>query len=476
MHQHASRDPVPSAGFSSDAQTALAHLTACLALDTSAADLRFCGEAPRLDSHHQLVAAQAAAIAAVAHGVASRWRDAKDCRQAVEIDALQAASSLNPAYFQRQNGHSIAMASLARELKAAFYRTADGRWFFPIGSYPHLRDAVLALLNCPNTPEALGASIGRWEAQKLEDAFASARLPGVFARSPEEWAAHPQGRAMWAEPVVSIEKIGESEPEAVHPDRRPLDDLRILDVSHVIAGPVVARTFAEHGADVLRISSPMQPDPPAMTIDTGIGKRCAFIDLTLKQDAQRLRDLAAKADVFVQSWAPGSLDRRGLAAEQLAGLRPGIIYVSVSCFGFSGPWAGRKGFEQLGQTASGICVTDARDGKPRVVPTNLLNDYLTGYLGTAGALAALARRARDGGSYHVKVSLTRTSMWVQQLGLRTIAAQLQTLDDFRPRLQQRFSAFGMLEQLGPVAQFSATPAAWVLPPAPLGSSPPSWAW
>ena len=439
---------------------------------------QFCfkGDEPRLATPHRTTVAAAAATAAAATGAARRWARSGGSPQSVSIDAIQAACSLNPANFQRQYGYRMPSLLHARELKAAFYETADGRWFFPSGSYPHLRDGVLALLGCPNTEEALAAAIGHWHSDKLETAFLAHGLPGVHARSVAEWRQHPQGRALALEPVITIEKIADSAPEPARPRLRPLDDLRVLDMAHVIAGPVAARTLAEHGADVLRISSPVQPDPISQIMDTGIGKRNAYLDLQQSSDQARLRALAERADVFVQSWRTGSLDARGFGPTDLARLRPGIIYISVNAFGFEGPWTNRKGFDQLGQAVSGIAITEGEHAltKPRLVPTYLLNDYLTGYLAAAGAMAALERRAIDGGSYHVKVSLTRTSMWVQSLGLVAMPLAIQSINDLVPALQTRSSPFGMLEQLGPVAQMSVTPTYWSLPPSPLGSDAPTW--
>ncbi len=436
----------------------------------------FNGDEPRLATPHRITVAAAAVTAAVAAGAARRWTRSGKPSQSITVDAIQAACSLNPANYQRQNGYRMPALSLARELKAAFYETADGRWFFPIGSYPHLRDGVLALLGCPNTEEALAAAIVRWRSDELEEAFHAHGLPGIYARSAAEWLQHPQGGALALAPVITIEKIADSAPEPVQLRRRPLDDLRVLDISHVIAGPAAARTLAEHGAEVLRISSPVQPDPIPQILDTGIGKRNAYLDLQQSSDLARLRALATRADVFVQSWRTGSLEARGLGPTDLARLRPGIVYVSVNAFGFEGPWTNRKGFEQLGQAISGIAITEGEHAhtKPRVVPTYLLNDYLTGYLAAAGVMAALDRRAVDGGSYHVKVSLARTSMWVQSLGLAAMPLAPQSIDDLMPTLQTRSSPFGMLEQLGPVAKMSGTPAHWSLPPSPLGSDSAVW--
>lgn len=469
---------LPRDTFSSEAQQALNGLLGELGLadGLGVSEFRFTGQEPPLATPHRITVAAAAATAAAAAGAARRWSRHGGAPQTLTVDAMQAACSLNPANYQRQYGYRMPALSLARELKAAFYETADGRWFFPIGSYPHLRDGVLALLGCPNTEEALAAAIKRWRADELEEAFHAHGLPGVHARSSDEWRQHPQGRALALAPVISVEKIADSAPEPANPRRRPLDDLRVLDMAHVIAGPAAARTLGEHGAEVLRISSNLQPDPIPQILDTGLGKRNAYLDLLQSADLARLRGLAERTDVFVQSWRTGSLDARGLGPADLARLRPGIVYVSVNAFGFEGPWANRKGFEQLGQAVSGIAITEGEHagGKPRVVPTYLLNDYLTAYLAAAGAMAALDRRAVEGGSYHVKVSLARTSMWVQSLGLAALPAAPRSIDDLLPDLQTRSSPFGMLEQLAPVARLSATPAHWSLPPSPLGSDAPVW--
>jgi hypothetical protein len=343
--------------------------------------LVFSGQPPAFDSVHKLTASAAAAVGSYALAVETLWAMAKGRRQTVDIDWVQAASSLNPGHFQKQSGKSLPALSLLTELKADFYRTRDDRWFFPIGSYPHLRDGVLELLYCANTPTALAAAIGRWCADDLEYAFAQKKLPGAYARTRDQWLAHPQGAWLNSVPVIQIEKIADSPVEPPRCERRPLDHLRVLDLGHVIAGPVVARSLAEHGAQVLRLDPPMKQDPFRQTIDTNIGKRSAFIDLDDSADVIRCCELAAGADVVVQSWRHGSMHRRGLGPQQAAEMRPGVVYVSVSAYGDQGPWAERGGFEQLGQVVSGIALSEGSSERPRLVPTYLLNDYLTGYLG-----------------------------------------------------------------------------------------------
>ncbi|MGO1500705.1 MAG: CoA transferase [Marinobacter sp.] len=440
--------------------------------------LKLTGLPPEFDTHHKLNVAITSAIGAYSLTVEKWWHAITGQHQSINIDYMQAAAALNPGYFQRQSGYLLPSLSLSTELKSDFYRTLDDRWFFPLGSFSHLRDGVLRVLDSANTPEALAAAISKWKAIDLEGEFAKEGLAGVFARTTEEWRKHPQGSLLAAKPVIEIEKIADSDAEGPRGDiSRPLQGVRVLDFGHVIAGPVVARTLAEQGAEILRISPPKRQDPFRQTIDTNIGKHSAFADLNEPLDYKKVMHLIGGADVVVQSWRPGSLSGRGLGAEEAATIRPGVIYVSVSAYGDEGPWAKRGGFEQLGQVASGIAVDEGAPNNPRLVPTYLLNDYLAGYLGATGAMLALLRRAKEGGSYHVKVSLTRSSMWTQDLGLITPKEHIKGqhfATNLNPIMEERNSAYGVLKQLPPVAQFSHTSPYWTLPPAPNGAHALAW--
>lgn len=469
------QDPSPGA-FEQQATAAWATLLPLLpALEgAKPGAVSFVGDGPALDTPHRLAAGAAAAIAAVGMGAAQRWHAHTGQSQSIRIDGVQAVCALEPSHFQQQQGYPLPQSSHSRELKSGFYATADGKWFLPSGSYPHLRDATLALLDCANTQSAIAAAVARHTGDQLEQRCAELGIPGVYARSRAQWLAHEQGAALQAVPVIDIERIGDSAPEPARCLARPLDDLRVLDLSHVVAGPVAARTLGALGADVLRVSAPHQPDPIAQILDTGIGKRNTYLDLRRQPDQATLHRLARQADVVVQSWRPGALDALGACSARLADHRPGLIYVSISAFGHVGPWQNRKGFDQMGQAATGLAVAQNPHGRPALVPTRLVNDYLTAYLAAAGVLQALARRARDGGSYHVRLSLARTAMWLQQLGPSHARAPFVAYDALQPVMEQRDSPFGRLTQLGPVATLSATPLYWHLPPAPLGSHDPAW--
>ena len=438
------------------------------------AGLSFTGSEPKLDTPHRIALAARVAVAAQALAVDALWQQLGGLRQHITVDRNGAVFALCSGLFQSVGGHDMTIADGARAAVSGFYQTRDGRWFHPMGTYPGLRDGMLDLLGCSNSAPAIKTAVAGWNSFELEEAVAARNLSGAVVRSVDEWRAHPQGKALAALPLVTIEKLRDSPPpQRTETSRRPLAPFRVLDFTHVIAGPVLSRTLAEQGADCLHISAPAHSDPLQFLVDTGWGKRSAYLDLSIDANRKRMRTLAAEADVFVHSWRPGAMQRFGLTEEELARDHPGLVYVSVDAYGHTGPWAERKGFEQLAQAVTGVAAAEGGDGPPRFVPTGLLADYLAGYLGAAATVATLARRAREGGSYRVRVSLSRVTMWVQDLGLveRSPGAA------FPPALPPSFECdtpFGRARHLIPFAAFSGTPAHWALPPTPLGAHDPVW--
>jgi crotonobetainyl-CoA:carnitine CoA-transferase CaiB-like acyl-CoA transferase len=257
---------------------------------------------------------------------------------------------------------------------------------------------------------------------------------------------------------------------------RPLSGIRVLDLTHVIAGPTSAKTLAEQGATVLHIYSPNRPQLPPFDIDTGHGKLSAFLDLTNRhEDKEMLRALVRKADVFAQSYRPRSISSI-FPPDEMAALQPGIVYVSLSCYGFEGPWRNRPGWEQLAQSATGIAAFEGSLEEPKLAEGFFPNDYITGFLAAIGTLAALIRRATEGGSWHVKVSLCRTAMILLDQGQADASAKTAAPP---PEVLRRFmmesdGALGRLHFLGPVLRYTETPSRWDLPASPLGAHPPCW--
>lgn len=467
---------------SSAATSACAHLLSVMGLEpgSGGGTISIAGADPISDSRYQPGAAASAALAAQGTAIATIWRMRTGEGQDVAVDLRRAGVvGLRTSRNVRQNGTRHEDLPRPKLRFPDFFRTRDGRQIYVLRSFANPEPLVdmLTLLGCVHTPDSMAAAIAKWDALELEDAIAERKLVGVIARPRDEWRQHPQGRWLSERPVIEIEKIGDSAPEPFAPAARPLAGIRVLDFTHVLAGPSSARTLAEQGAEVLHVSALHQMDTVRVCIDTGLGKRQAFLDIDQPEQLAQAKALAAGADVFVQSWRPGSLDSRGLSPEELAAARPGLIYVSVSCYGSGGPWRTRAGYEPCGQTAAGLVIDDGSPDKPRLAAVRTLNDYLTGYLAAAGTLGALIRRAKEGGSYHVKVSLTRSSMWVQDIGALpetqwpTSPPPLVTLPS---DLMEMDSPFGRLQVAAPITQYSRTPAYWARPSEPFGTSLPRW--
>ena len=455
--------------------------TLSLDLSGSDGDLHIVGSDPVISSKYRVGGAVAAAVSAEAAGIQKLWRMRTGKTQNVRVDLGRAVMpGLRTCFHVDQNGHRLELFPRTSFASKDFYRTKDNRQMFILRTqlYPENVLRTLDVLGCTYDPVSISAAMARWNAVELEDAFAERKVVGVVARSRDEWLAHPQGSWLAQRPVIEIEKIGECDPvEFSQGADRPLSGVRVLDIAHVIAGPAAARVLAEQGADVLRISSPHHLDNHLVGIDTGLGKRCANIDHDRGSDVEKALELADGADVVVQSWRHGALAKKGLSAEAMASRNPGIIYVSTTAYGSGGPWATRGGYDPVGQAASGLAIAEGSADNPRLSPLVTLNDYLTAYLSAAGVVAALIRRARDGGSYHVKTSLTRTSMWIQDQGALSPEVWPQQEIPFVERagdFHEMESVYGTLRVAKPLAEFSQTPAFWGQPPQPFGAGAPAW--
>lgn len=457
-------------------QQALAQLWAAAALDPSALERAQLptGPAP-LPSSFAVGALAQASIGASALMAAEFWRLRGGAAQTVTVDLAHAAAEFRSERYLRVDG---APAPELWDAIAGPYRCGDGRWVRIHTNFPHHRDGILRLLGCRHDKDSVAAALQGWRAFEFEQAVAERGLVATAMRSFNEWDRHPQGQAVAALPLFDIERIGDAPPLARPFAPRPLQGIRVLDLTRIIAGPVGGRVLAAHGADVLRVTSPRLPSIPPLDIDTGRGKRNAELDLRQAADGEQLRRLLAEADVFIQGYRPGGLAALGFGPEQAARLRPGIVYASLSAYGHTGPWAGRRGFDSLVQTASGFNHAEAKafdDERPRALPAQAL-DHAAGYLLAFGVIAALARQAQEGGSWQVRVSLAQTGHWLRQLGADSAgcAAADPGLEQIAPWLADYPSGFGALRAVRHAAQLSLTPAHWVLPSTPLGSHAAEW--
>ncbi|HLF76363.1 MAG TPA: CoA transferase [Dehalococcoidia bacterium] len=423
--------------------------------------------------------AGAATIAASGVAAADLWQLRTGRRQDVSIDVDAAAAAMRSANYLRLEPSPGQKPPVPRVIRNHdIYRTKDGRWLYLHREFAHHRARIAQLLRCADEPEAIAAVVSNWQATELEDAVFQCGACAGLIRSYQEWDRSDQGRAVAGLPLLSISQIVNSPAENLPAGDRPLSGIRVLDLTRVLAGPTCARTLAEHGADVLRIGAAQLPNNERHIIDTGHGKRSAVLDLDQQAGLDQLCSLVGDSDVFSQSYRPGSMAARGFSFESVAAMRPGIIYVSLSAFGPEGPWRERRGFDTLVQTVSGISHEYALDGKPRLLPVSAL-DYMTGYLAAFGALVALGRRAREGGSYHVEISLAQTAHWLtsqercspdkvmaapEDLSLDRIAALSTTTE----------TPFGRLQHLAPAVQLRETPARWERPAVPLDHDQPGW--
>ena len=439
------------------------------------------GADPVLATGHRIGEGAAAAVAFVGREAAALHHRRGGPTQAVGVDVAAAATSLIGFVVQQAEGIDL---TRVRNATIAPYATADDRWVHLHGGFPHLAAGLLDLLGLPSgaedDPEAIGAAVAAWDAQHLEDAIAEAGLCGAMVRSPEEWAAHPQGAHLAGLPVVTVERLDDAPARplpTVTGDRpRPLDGVRVVDQTRVLAGPTCGRTLASLGAQVLRVGAARLPSVEPFVVDTGPGKRNAFLDLAEGEDRASFDALVAGADVVTQGYRPGALDRLGVSPAHLAEASPGVVVVQISCYGATGPWGERPGWEQLAQSASGMAWLDGamgEGGAPRLTPA-AATDYTTGYLAAAGALVALGRRSVEGGSWLVRASLAQTAGWLLGAGPRAEASEAVGVGELGERQLTTDTAWGRLTHLAPVLDLPATPCRWDRPPEPLGASPPAW--
>jgi crotonobetainyl-CoA:carnitine CoA-transferase CaiB-like acyl-CoA transferase len=445
--------------------------------DTAALDrVALTGEEPQLPSSFRVGAAAQVSIAVAGLAAAQIWKLRSGESQDVSVDMRHAVAECRSERYLRVDDKP---PPPTWDAIAGVYKTGDNRFVRCHTNFPHHRDAVCNVLKCKPEREAVQAALMQWKGEDFETAAYAAGGVVALMRSYDEWSALPQARALGELPLLTIEKIGEAPPKPWPTGGRPLTGVRVLDLSRVIAGPVAGRTLAAHGADVLLVSGPELPAIPWLTIDTGRGKLTTFIELKSDEGRLQLRRLLAEADIFSQGYRPRSLAALGFAPEEAVRINPGIVYVTLSAYGHAGPWAERRGFDSLVQTATGFNHAEGQAGGidgPKELPAQML-DHATGYLMAFGAMMARRRQSREGGSWHVRVSLAQTGRWLWSLG--RLADGLTNEDLTSESVHRAFietmpSGFGTLKAVSHSAVLSKTPASWTRPAMPLGSHPPEW--
>ncbi len=470
----------------SDTARLTAELLALAGIDLDAGpDLRFEGPDVVLPSSYRVTEAAAALVGAVAVAIArlatvrsSTGSDGPPA--AVTVDRIEACAA-----FQSERHFRLAEPPKLWDELSGHYETNDGHVQFHT-NFAHHRLAMLAAIGCGDTANraevaAVVAERGRFE---VEQAVSEGGGVAAALRTADEWAQHPHaahvaGRAPLA--VTALEGGStahqvrlESPPPSAD---RPLEGVRVLDLTRVIAGPVCARTLAAYGADVLRIGAAALPVVDALLPDTTLGKRFAHCDITTAEGRRTMLTLAADADVVVSGFRPGALAARGLDTDDLLGANPNLVVARLSAFGADGPWGGRRGFDSITQTATGVVATETaafEADRPRPLPCQLL-DHGSGYLLALGVAAALMGRHRRGGAHTVDVSLLTTRNWVASLGpADPRAGRPLSNADVAPYQHHRASPFGPLRHLRQPGLIDGIPARWDHGPSRPGADPAQW--
>lgn len=446
--------------------------------ETSLRDIAFSGADPVLPSSFAVGAAAQASLGAAALAAAHLHRLRGGHGQRLTLDMADAA--FDSCGWFAVDGRT---PNPWDPLSGLYRCSPEGRqgWVRIHANFAHHRDGALRLLGLPageaTTRQQVTDALAGWQAVDFEDAAAAAGLVAAAVRSFDEWDRHPQAIALASLAPVTIRRIGDAAPRrwpALAPADRPLTGLRVLELTRILAGPVAGRTLAAYGADVMLVNAPHLPNIASIA-DTSRGKRSVLLDLREAADQATLRRLAGDAHVFLQGYRPGGLARLGFGVDELARISPGIVCVSLSAYGHEGPWAMRRGFDSLVQSATGFNVAEAAAAgvdEPRALPLQIL-DYCAGYLLAFGTQAALARQAHEGGSWHVQVSLAGIGRWLR--GFPRVADGLRAgRPDFSGRAQDCDSGFGRLSVLPHPVVFSKTPARWDRPSRPPGSDVARW--
>jgi crotonobetainyl-CoA:carnitine CoA-transferase CaiB-like acyl-CoA transferase len=440
------------------------------------------GKDPILSSRHRFGEVMAASQAALGIALAAIWKAQTGAGQDVATDVERAVHQHHGIHYMRQNGRRLDFVDDMTQytLTKEFYPTRDGRFIKLEIFYPRLRDAVFKVLRSAPTARAMEAAILQWDGEALERAVRDEGGAIAVVRATDEWLAHPVGRRLAAKPVVEVTKIGDSDPMPLPPGGElPLNGLKVLDNTHVIGGPITTRTLAEFGAEVLHLSHPANPDHMNWRMETDIGKRSAYCDLTMEADKRSFFRLLQDADVFACSYL--NMENMGISPHRLADAKPGIIAHELRCFDFEGEWANFRGFDMMAVTTTGYVASEGAVDAPQMPIQVILADYLAAYAGAAGIVAALLRRSREGGSYQVRVSLCRMAMWAQELGLldqTALNGKLPMLDIASQSdvpLRTIASPFGEITYLPSQITMAKFQQRFARGPEPLGASKLEWA-
>jgi crotonobetainyl-CoA:carnitine CoA-transferase CaiB-like acyl-CoA transferase len=457
-----------------------------LGIESTGGTISFSGKDPILKSPLPLATMAATGLMAKAVAVADIWRFRTGQGQDLAVNLGQVLHRLCPFYdkkWELLNGYPAGVPSDPTNpfMPSFMYKTRDDRWIQLLNIYPRAKTAALAFLGCNDDSRAIGEVVRKWNAFELEEAANRAGLQANVVRSVEEFLNCEQYPYIENRPLIEIEKIGETDPMPF--DRNPvtpLSGIRALGLGHVIAGSGLGRALAYHGADVLNVWRPLDFETDVVYYTANVGMRSSILEIGHPDGMARFQELLKGADVFFSNRRPGYLSKLDLTADAVAAKRPGIIHVYLSLYGPSGPWANRTGFDQNAGGVTGIFTLEGTLENPRLTEIFVINDYLMSWLAAVGSLVALKRRATEGGSYRVRISLVRLSMWLLQLGIfdKTYANAIGGSEGehafLAPTLFTAKTPCGYYQGVTDQVEMSRTPGSYSFPLVPRGSSEAKW--
>ena len=453
----------------------------------SGGKLTFYGQDPIIPSPHRFGAMAAVGLAAKHIALAALWRSQTGEGQDIHVDvrkALRRFCGFFEGKWETINGRGPVMGADRYnpfwEIPL-FRKTRDGRHVVAINIYPGLHSRALNFLRCSDSPESVNNAILQWRAEELEAAAQEAGVVFAMVRTNEEFRKEPQYTEVLSRmPLITLEKIGDTEPVPFKRGAKsPLESIRALGMGHVIAGGGIGRDLSYYGADVLNVWRPDDTEVEAFTWDVQVGMRSTILDGS-KEDRAKFDRLLKDADVIFSNRRPGYLERYGLTAEELSQKKPGLIHAKVVLNGERGPWSNWVGFDEIGAAVAGIFANEGTLAQPSSPPIIPVCDNVVGWLGTIGVLEALRRRAKEGGSYRVVVSLTRTVLWLLSMGIFDKAYAQKTAGStdehtyVAPDLFTAETPLGTYQGLTDQVVLSRTPGSFRTVLVPRGSSKPEW--
>ncbi|USS93477.1 CoA transferase [Fructilactobacillus ixorae] len=381
----------------------------------------FLGQDPILPTVAHAGAISALTRALPAYLSALIWQKKTGRGQDITVDLRKTLFDMSPFFpgslGVEMNGRKVESDPLTQNISMTMYKTKDSRWFLPTAIYPKAIEKLTKLLGCSFDHDSVQAAISKWNADDLQAAFDKLDLPGTIVKTQEEYDNDPQTPYIKRAPLVKITKIADGNPVPLPNFDRPLAGIKAMGLTHVLAGPTVLRTLAEQGADCFNLWGKESTEEELTYYLANAGVRSGFTDLKNDVDRKKTFNLLKEADVFVENVHGKLLKELAITPEDLVkNSSRGIVNVSIRCYGHDGPKADLPGFDMHAVSNSGYCYVEGTAEEPKLPYTEVFNDFTAGFLAAAGAQAALLRRATEGGSYKVEVSLSRCTEYYNSLG------------------------------------------------------------